>query len=87
MRASGKILEQTLQLRLEGCIGFGDFIGALELKERNHECFGNVAAAVWAEAPGRGGRRLKDGAHKLSRIRQRRLELLFGAANFINKFF
>ena len=84
--ASGKILEQALQLRLERCVGFGDFVGALELKERDHERFGNIAAAVGAEAPGCGRWRLEDRAHKLSRIRQRRFELLFGAANFINKF-
>src|ERR1700755_162023 len=50
--AAYEIFEQILELRLEGGIGFGEVVGALEFEERDHEGFGNVAAAVGAEASG-----------------------------------
>src|SRR5882762_11414753 len=49
-----KIFEEIVEASLEDGIGFGLFVDALEFKERNHERFGDVAAAVRAEASGDG---------------------------------
>ncbi len=54
--AAGEVLQQILKLRLEGGIGFCEFVGALKFEERHHERFGNVAAAVRPKAPRCGGR-------------------------------
>ena len=35
---------------MEGGIGFGEVIAALEFEERDHEGFGDVAAAVGTES-------------------------------------
>jgi hypothetical protein len=52
-----------VQLRLERCVGFRDFVRALQLKQRHHQRFRDVASPIRTEAAGRGGRRLKYGAH------------------------
>ncbi len=61
--APREIFEQALQLRLKRCVGLGCFVGPLELEERDHQCFRDVAAPVRAEAARGSGRRLEDGAH------------------------
>jgi len=58
-----KILEEVLKFRLECCVGFGLFVGALEFEKRNHESFGNVAAAVGAETSWNGGGNGELGGH------------------------
>jgi hypothetical protein len=62
-RPPGEILQQTLKLRLEGCIRFRKLVSALQLEERYHECFRHVTAAVGAKASWRCRRRLQYGAH------------------------
>src|SRR5439155_8084854 len=44
------------ELCLKNRVGFGLFVDAFEFEERDHERFGDVAAAVRAEASGDGGR-------------------------------
>src|SRR5262249_31725192 len=51
-RAADEIFEERLELRLECGVGFRLLVGALEFEERDHECFGDVAATVGAEASG-----------------------------------
>ncbi len=51
-RAADEIFQEVLELRLECWVGFGELVGALEFEERDHEGFGDVAAAVGAEASG-----------------------------------
>src|SRR5580693_3284614 len=51
-RASREILEEILKLGLKGSVGLSKLIGAFEFEERHHERFGDVAAAVRAEASG-----------------------------------
>ena len=50
--AADEILEERVELRLEGGVGLGEFVGALKFEERDHKGFGDVAAAVGAEASG-----------------------------------
>ena len=52
---AGEIFQQGLEFGLEGGIGFGLFVSALEFEERHHQRFGDVAAAIGAEAAGDGG--------------------------------
>ena len=52
---AGEIFQEILKLRLEGVVGFREFVGALEFEERHHERLGDVAAAVGAEASRCGG--------------------------------
>ncbi len=66
--AASEILEEILEFGLEGGIGFSLFVGALELVKRDHEGFGDVAAAVWAEAAGDGGGNGELGGHGLSEL-------------------
>ena len=51
-RAADEIFEERVELSLECWVGFRELVGALEFEERDHEGFGNVAAAVGAEASG-----------------------------------
>ena len=54
--AAGEIFQQIVRIRLEtAASAFRGFVGALEFEERHHQRFGNVAAAVGAEATGGGG--------------------------------
>jgi hypothetical protein len=48
-RAARVILQQIFQFSLKGRIGAAADVGLLQLFERRHQHFGNVAAAVWAE--------------------------------------
>src|ERR1700684_4466615 len=50
--ASDAIFEERVELGLECGVGFGEVVGALEFEERDHESFGDVAAAVGAESSG-----------------------------------
>src|SRR6266700_8153442 len=49
-RASREILEQVLESYLKLAVRLRSFIGVLELEERHHQRFGNVAAAIRAKA-------------------------------------
>src|SRR5690242_5906569 len=66
--AAGKVFQQILKAGLERRVGFCEFVGALELKQRHHQRFGNVAAAVRAEASRRSRWRLENGAHLISNL-------------------
>jgi len=59
----GKIPQQAVELSLELRVAFCGFVNVLELVQRHHQCFGDVAAAVRAEAAGRGGRDGELAAH------------------------
>jgi hypothetical protein len=61
-----EIFEEIVEASLEDGIGFGLFVDALEFEERNHERFGDVAAAVRAEASGDGNRDGELGSHRKS---------------------
>ena len=67
-RAASEILEEILELGLEGGFGFSLFVDALELVKRDHESFGDVAAAVRAEAAGDAGRNGELRGHGLSEL-------------------
>jgi len=49
-RAAGEILQEILEVSLKRWIRLRRFIGALQLEQRHHQCFGNVAAAIRAKA-------------------------------------
>ncbi len=49
-RAASEILQKILEVRLKRRIGLRSFVRALELEERHHQGFGDVTAAVRAEA-------------------------------------
>src|ERR1700730_16076762 len=55
-RPPGKIVQQVLKLRLKSRIGLRQLIGPLQLKQRHHQRFGNVAAAIRTEASRNNGR-------------------------------
>src|SRR5437588_11534132 len=51
---AGKIFQEVMKFRLKNWIGFGGFVDALKLEQRNHQSFRNVASAVRPETAGNG---------------------------------
>jgi hypothetical protein len=43
-----------LEFALKNSVGFRDFIGTLKFQQRDHQRFGDIPAAVGAEASGNG---------------------------------
>ena len=64
--AAGVVVEQRVELGLEGGVGLGRVVFVLEFEQRGHQGLGHIAAAVDAEAPGARLRRdggKNDGCH------------------------
>ncbi len=50
--AAAVVVEEVVELGVEGGVGVGGGVGGFELFERGHQGLGDVAAAVGAEAAG-----------------------------------
>src|SRR6202022_2084219 len=53
--APGEIFEQRGEVSLKGGVGFCEIVDRFEFEQRNHERFGDVAAAVRTETAWNGG--------------------------------
>src|SRR5262249_10202360 len=58
--------QKVVEFALKCTVRFRQFVGPLQLEQRHHQRFGNVAATVGAKATRRRGRRLQKRAHTFS---------------------